>query len=391
MKKMNIKTMIKRILSILLGLGITLLFNIILLSYFPNIRRIDRTFVLICIMYVSGILFLILWNKTKSKLVYLLFVVPVACIGIEIGIDKYRAYIRKIPRVYEEFSLHNYEPFREDNILPVLDEASNFKITENLPVLDGATAFYPVYAAFVQAVYPKKRYRHWEAPVLCNRTPNAYNNLLEGKADLIFCLEPSEMQMQQLYSSDNNIKLVPIGKEAFVFFVNSRNQVNNVTLEDIQGIYSGRIKNWIKLNGSYKNIRAYQRPKNSGSQTILEKIMGTVPIIKPPIEDIKAGMETIIGQVAVYKNFNNAIGYSFLQYSTEMLKNDQIKILSINGIYPSIETMQDNSYPFIVNFYAIYNDTENKNENIEPFIEWILSRQGQILVSKTGYIPIIND
>jgi phosphate transport system substrate-binding protein len=205
-------------------------------------------------MYVSGILFLVLWNKTKSKLVYLLFVVPVACIGIEIGIDKYSSYIKKIPVVYEGFNLNNYEPFRENNLLPDLGETSSFKITENLPILDGATAFYPVYAAFVQAVYPKNIYRHWEVPVLCNRTPNAYDNLLEGKIDIIFCLEPSEMQMQQFYNNNNNIKLVPIGREAFVFFVNSRNQVNNVTLEDIQGIYSGRIKNWIKLNGSNKNI-----------------------------------------------------------------------------------------------------------------------------------------
>jgi phosphate transport system substrate-binding protein len=71
-----------------------------------------------------------------------------------------------------------------------------------------------------------------------------------------------------------------------------------------------------------------------------------------------------------------------------MVKNDQIKLLSIEGIYPSMETIQDGSYPFSDSFYAIYNDTADKNENIESFIEWMLSSQGQELVSKIGYIPI---
>jgi phosphate transport system substrate-binding protein len=51
-----------------------------------------------------------------------------------------------------------------------------------------------------------------------------------------------------------------------------------------------------------------------------------------------------------------------------------------------METIQNNSYPFTENIYAIYNDTENKN--IEPFIEWILSKQGQELIFKTGYTPV---
>jgi phosphate transport system substrate-binding protein len=98
-------------------------------------------------------------------------------------------------------------------------------------------------------------------------------------------------------------------------------------------------------------------------------------------------MGDIINKVAVYRNFSNAIGYSFLFYSTEMVKNDQIKLLSIEGIFPSRETIQNGSYPFSDSFYAIYNDTDNKNRNIESFIEWMLSSQGQELVSKTGYIP----
>jgi phosphate transport system substrate-binding protein len=390
--KKNILTIIKRIFSILFGLGITFLF-VIILTPFPY-GIIDRLFFLICIMYISGIVFLVLWNKAKSKLVYLLFFVPIICITTEIGIQKYKSYVRRIPRVYEELELGFYEPFKDyiygwKSSLSTLDEVSEFKIDDNVPILDGATAFYPVYAAFVQAVYPKDDYSLWgKGPVKCSRTAKAYNNLLEGNVDIIFCLEPSEMQLQQIYEKNINLKFIPIGKEAFVFFVNIKNPINNLKIEEIQEIYSGKIKNWRMLKGGNKKIIAYQRPENSGSQTILKKMMGVIPIMEPMKEDIKEGMDAIIGEVANYKNFNNAIGYSFLQYSTEMVRNNQIKILSIDGIYPSAETIHDTRYPFIVNIYAVYNDTEEKNKNIEPFIEWILSKQGQTLVSKTGYIPI---
>jgi len=201
-------------------------------------------------------------------------------------------------------------------------------------------------------------------------------------------MAPSDAQKEQFIESGLNLRLVPIGREAFVFFVNKKNIVDNVTIENIQGIYSGKITNWKELNGANLKIRAFQRPENSGSQTMLEKIMGIVPLMEPRREDIASLMGGIINQVAVYRNFPNAIGYSFLYYSTEMVKNDQIKLLSINGVHPSRETIQNGTYPFSDSFYAIYIDDKNKNVNIEFFIEWILSKQGQELVEKTGYTPI---
>jgi phosphate transport system substrate-binding protein len=105
-------------------------------------------------------------------------------------------------------------------------------------------------------------------------------------------------------------------------------------------------------------------------------------------ENVNQGMGDIINQVANYRNFKNAIGYSFLFFSTKMVKNDQIKLLSLNGIYPSGESIQDQSYPFSDFFYAILVENAEQNENTESFIEWILSAQGQELIQKTGYVPL---
>ena len=382
-------------------------FAVSILSFFAFLALIfsaQRTILwsLLVVFYVSLIAFLIFWNIIKTKAVYLMLFVPATCILSAITIICYYSYIHKIPTLNEESNLYRYKPSTENNMLAKLDEESVLKLTDNLPVLDGATALYPVYASFAQAVYPKNEYETSDVPViypenvykaskaqvLCTTTVGAYNNLLEGKVDLIFCAAPSDLQTKQFSDNGINIRLIPIGKEAFVFFVNKNNIVDNLTIRNIQEIYSGKIKNWKELNGANQKIRAFQRPKNSGSQTMLEKVMDNIPIMEPRRENISSGMGDIINQVAVYRNFSNAIGYSFLFYSTEMVKNDQIKLLSIEGVYPSRETIQNGSYPFFDSFYAIYIDTDRKNENIELFIEWILSSQGQMLISKTGYIPI---
>jgi phosphate transport system substrate-binding protein len=382
------KKALKLLITILVGVALCIASFLTSVMLLFSTQK-DILSLLLCVFFISIVVFLFLWNKKDSRSVYLILSIPVICIAAGIAVIYYQQRVNLIPTVHEQgFPLDYYEPFTRDNLLAQLGEVSLFKITGSPPVLDGATALYPLYASFVQAVYPEGDYGVYKGPVFCSKTARAYEMLFEGKADIIFCAEPSQAQLNHFI--DNNIKLtlVPIGREAFVFFVNKANPVNKLTIEDIQGIYSGKIKNWKELSGVNQRIRAFQRPENSGSQTILEKVMGDTPIANPRRENVSGGMMGVINEVAVYRNFPNAIGYSFLYFSTEMVKNDQIKLLSVNGIYPSKETIQNENYPLYENFYAIYIDTDDKNENIEPFINWILSEQGQVLVQRTGYIPI---
>lgn len=178
------------------------------------------------------------------------------------------------------------------------------------------------------------------------------------------------------------LKLTPIGKEAFVFFVNSRNTVNGLTTAQIQDIYSGKITNWKELGGKNAKIRAFQRPENSGSQTMLQKLMKDKNLMTPPREDVVSGMGGIIERTASYRNYKNAIGYSFLFFATEMIKNNEIKLLEVDGIKPDRDTIASGKYPLASDFYAVTANSDNPN--VDRFIEWILSEQGQYLVEKTG-------
>ncbi|OHX54035.1 hypothetical protein BB777_07285 [Planococcus faecalis] len=90
---------------------------------------------------------------------------------------------------------------------------------------------------------------------------------------MIFAAEPSSGQKKAAEAAGVELELTPIGREAFVFFVNSRNSVTDLASKDIQGIYSGDIENWKELGGKNDEIRPFQRPEDSGSQTMFIKFM----------------------------------------------------------------------------------------------------------------------
>jgi phosphate transport system substrate-binding protein len=298
--------------------------------------------------------------------------------------------------INDAVSLFEYMPFNENSKIAILDSEPLLKLNGNLPRLDGATALYPVYSAFVNAVYPSGDTNvggpYWlydinNSIVMCNTTARAYENLINGRVDIIFCAEPSRDQIVRASERGLQFDMTPIGKDAFVFFVNKNNQINNLTSSQIRDIYSGNITNWEDIGGENSLIIPYQRPNGSGSQTILQSIMENISVIDPLKENVVGGMGGIIERVTAYKNYANAVGYSFLFFTTEMVKNDEIKLLAIDNIYPSKETIQTNEYPFSGTFYAI-TLAGNEEENVKRFIAWILSEQGQYLIEKTGYVPL---
>ncbi|ADY56118.1 hypothetical protein Sgly_1821 [Syntrophobotulus glycolicus DSM 8271] len=347
-----------------------------------------------------------IWGLFKPKVRRIALGVTVSAVLLTVtAYEINKAYDNSIEEVNEQgVDLSLYDPFREDTLAVPLIEPSSLKIAGNPPRIDGATALYPLYSAFAKAVYPAENTAESNGLddekgkdgvafakmaneiVACTNTRNAYGRLIEGEADIIFVAGPSAEQLQMARESNVELKLTPIGREAFVFFVNAQNPVSALSITDIQGIYSGKIKNWRDLGGQNTKIRAFQRPENSGSQTALIKFMGDIPLTTPPQKNVATGMGEIVQRVSSYKNYDNAIGYSFLFFATEMVNDNKIKLLAVNGVAPTRENVANETYPYVAEFYAVTAGT--KNPNVEKFIEWIRSDQGQYLVEKTGYTPL---
>ncbi|MCH1627266.1 substrate-binding domain-containing protein [Ferdinandcohnia quinoae] len=292
---------------------------------------------------------------------------------------------------YSSVDLEPYYVTNQNNILPKLEEPSTFTIEEknDMPILDGAEAAYPVYAAFANAVYRDigkvNAQSDYPVTVSFTNTIYAFERLISGEVDIFFGAQPSVAQQKLAKQAGKEIVLTPIGNEAFVFFVNEKNEVNDLSTEQIKKIYSGKITQWDKVGGKSDKIRAFQRPEDSGSQTIMEKIMGDTPLMDPLKEELISGMGGIMEQVADYRNYKNALGYSFRFFATGMNPTDDLKLLSINGIEPNPENIRNESYPYTVNLYAI-TVKDNQKKTIKPFLEWMKGPQGQKLVEEVGYI-----
>ena len=265
--------------------------------------------------------------------------------------------------------------------------------------LDGATALYPVYSAFVQAVYPDTAEGIYDPQALheivqCSGTVAAYERLLDGTADIAFAAAPSQAQLDAAAAAGMEYHLTPIGREAFVFFVNSRNPVTELTVAEIQGIYTGEITNWAEVGGKKQSIRPFQRAENSGSQSALERLMEGLPLMEPEMEDRLASMGGIIREVASYRNFRNAIGFSFRFYATEMVENGDIRLLALDGVEPTREAIREGTYPITETFYAVTAAPvgeparEERDQTVAAFLDWILSDQGQRLIEETGYVAL---
>lgn len=328
------------------------------------------------------------WLTTKKRKGWFAGVVGATLIFASITPIQYH-YKMSIPTVDAEVAIYEYEPFAIDNNVIKPDTKATLKMTEPLPRLDGATAMYPLYSAFVQATYPKKTYSPYGSEVMVNKTPEAYTNLISGEVDLIFAAAPSQSQQKGAEMKGLTLAMTPIGREAFVFFVHHKNSVDNLTLEQVKQIYAGEITNWREVGGDNDTVRAFQRPADSGSQSTLEKIMGDTAIMEAPAEDVASGMGGIIHEVSQYRNYKNAIGYTFRYYSTEMVGNEEIKLLSIDGVAPTKENIRNGTYPLTSAFYAVTAGTENPN--VPVFIDWIVSPEGQALVEKVGYVPVENN
>ena len=312
---------------------------------------------------------------------------------------------------FSDSDLKPYDPRIPGAIVARLNAPATFVIkgVDTLPVLDGAQAAFPVYAAFAGACYPdlpplsereiarydrNLEYEYYDnrnrekTPLSFTNTIRGFQRLVEGEVDIFFGARPSPEQMKLAEKEGKALTLTPIGQEAFVFFVNDANPVNGLTSEQIRRIYSGAVSHWNEVGGEKRPVIAFQRPENSGSQTIMQHFMGETPLM-PPLQDRYAtGMGGIREKVSEYRNAPSALGYSFRFFLTGMDAHPatapRIKMLAIDGVSPTPENIASGKYPLIVNLYAV-TVKDNPNPNVKPFVQWMTGEQGQELVEKTGY------
>ena len=283
--------------------------------------------------------------------------------------------------------VREFLPFEEESDLVRLDSSLRFDPNDDLPVLDGAAALVPVYAAVVDNCYPEDsvKYKGGEfsddnvygenfakdSAMQYHNTIRGFNAVVDGSVDMFFTAHPSAEQMEYAKEQNAELEIVPVGREAFVFFVNSKNTIDGLTADQIKAIYRGEIKNWKDVGGNNRLINPLTRIKSSGSQTMMEHFMNA------EIEPHRSPLSI----------FGGAIGYSFRYYLSGMVADENVKMLSVNGVFPDKENIKNGSYPISACFYVVYRK-DNDNENIPKLLDWLLSAEGQKLIEESGYVGL---
>ena len=260
---------------------------------------------------------------------------------------------------------------------------------ENYPKVDASLAIHPLVDSIASDFLGVDE-SELDFEYTKTRTSEVYRNLIDGKVDVIFAAEISKEDEEYARQKGVELKIKPATSSAFVFIVNTENPVENLTFEQIQKIYTGEITNWAEVGGESGDIIAYQRPTGSGSQTaMLSLVMKDKQIMTPPLTQIEQEMGGLIDAIAEYDNSKYALGYSYFYYVNTMYKKDTIKMVSVDGVMPTIETIKNGTYPIYTNAFIVTRANE-ENENVDKWVEAVLSERGSKIIEDAGYVPVEN-
>ena len=265
-------------------------------------------------------------------------------------------------------------------------------------VIDGSTATIPVTAELARQFLDASD-SDIDNYVDHNTTHKAYENLIYSSAnisrsekryqykEIIFVTEPSEDELAMAEEYGVTLEIEPIALDGFVFITHRDNPIDSLTVEQIQGIYSGKITNWKEIGGEDTEIIPYQREANSGSQTAMEQmVMSGEELMKPKIGYTISTMGGLIEKVGEYQNSTKSIGYTYLYYINNLYRSEDIKVLKIDGIYPDNENLLSGSYPFTAAYYEV--KTDKTAPEAAALYDYLLTEEGQRIVGLAGYCPV---
>ena len=269
---------------------------------------------------------------------------------------------------------------------PALGECPQFA-PEDYPRVDGSTSMLPLSRALMMAATGISA-QEAELRVSHSKTTLSFYALVSGEADLLLVARPAEEAFAYADEMGVVMEMRPIGVDALVFLTGEENPVDSLTQQQAVGIYTGEITNWQEVGGADAPIIAYQRNKTAGSQVMMENVvMDGEPMMDAPMEYRPSEMGALVDEVASYRNSASAIGYSVYYYVTEMYLREGVKLLAIDGVAPSNETIASGEYPYTQYNYAVIRKDEKENSPARQLFDFLTTPEGKALMAAQGYVP----
>ena len=208
--------------------------------------------------------------------------------------------------------------------------------------------------------------------------------LINGTTDICMSSRPmkadEKRKLRDRYQS-MGIEL-PVAKDGLSIYLSESNPVKELTIEQLRRIYTGEVTNWREVGGNDAPITLYSRENSSGTYVYFKDnvLLG---------RDYSARCQTLPGTAAVVNAVARdpkGIGYGGAAYAKGVKDCAVKKDAATAGVLPSEATVRDGSYPVARHLY-FYTRTKPAGD-AKKFIDWILSAEGQSIVTKVGYFPV---
>jgi len=186
------------------------------------------------------------------------------------------------------------------------------------------------------------------------------------------------MSSRHLKDNERSLKDITICNDGIAIVVHPGNPLENLSMDQIRDIFSGRIKNWKDLGWIDRKIDAVSREEGSGTRGSFEELI----MKKIEIDDGIMVQDSNGSVKEVVATDPYALGYVSLG-----LVDERVKGLSVDGVAPTTDNLKNARYKIVRPFLFLLNG--NAGEQAQAFIDFVLSKEGQIILKKEGLIDIL--
>ena len=190
-------------------------------------------------------------------------------------------------------------------------------------------------------------------------------------------------EKMKVNQAGNNAKEITVAYDALSVIVHPSNKVSQLTREQLEDIYTGKITNWKDVGGSDMQIIVYGRESSSGTYDFFkEHVMSN--------KNYTSGMLNMPATGAIVQSVSQtkgAVGYVGLAYLEKTVKG--LKVSFDQGkkfVEPSIKNAKNQTYPIVRPLYFYY--TTKNEKAAKPFVDFVLSGEGQKIVLTEGFVPL---
>jgi len=223
--------------------------------------------------------------------------------------------------------------------------------------------------------------------LLNSNTHQSFMNLIDDKVEVIITAR-SISRDEKAYADEQGVSLIekPIARDALAFMVNLKNPVNNLSIEQIQGIYTGEIVNWSEVGGLDCMMKPYVRNRNSGSQEKFETMVMVGLTIKD-FPEIQIG-STMMAPYYQLEQDTAGIAFTPFYYYKVMVGSGSTKAIGVNGVAMTKENIKNDTYPYTSHVYTAVRSDIDKSSMAYRLFEFLTSDEGQAIVDESGYVSL---